>query len=206
MGFLLSQKSKTGNNVTFILRGVRVCRTTFLFCYAVSKKLYSALCKHFVENGPVRRVHGNTKRQPHNAFSLESKQMAINFIENFAIANAVTLPGRVANYRDEDAKLLLIPSFETKESIYDKYKVLCLENNYDSVGSSLFGELWKSQLPNVVISKPMGDLCWVCQQGNERLLRSHVENDDDQDELNEAHRAHIIESTQEARVMFNEFG
>ena len=132
--------------------------------------------------------------------------MAINFIENFAIANAVTLPGRVANYRDEDAKLLLIPSFETKESIYDKYKVLCLENNYDSVGSSLFGELWKSQLPIVVISKPMGDLCWVCQQGNERLLRSHVENDDDQDELNEAHRAHIIESTQEARVMFNEFG
>ena len=61
------------------------------------------------------RVHGNSKRLPPNAFTLETRETALNFIENFALANAVTLPGRVANYRDDDAKLLLIPSYETKE-------------------------------------------------------------------------------------------
>uniref|UniRef100_A0A7M5XGV4 DUF7869 domain-containing protein n=2 Tax=Clytia hemisphaerica TaxID=252671 RepID=A0A7M5XGV4_9CNID len=164
------------------------------------KTLLTSMSKHFHENGPVSRVHGNTKRRPHNAFSFETREMAVNFIENFALANAVPLPGRVANHRDDDAKLLLIPSFETKESVHNQYKALCEGNGFEFMGFTSFCELWKSQLPNIIITKPMGDLCWVCQQGNERLLRSQFDSDDDEaDEIDEAHRRHIEESVREAR-------
>ena len=122
VGFLLSRKS----------------RTTFLFSYAMSKKLYAPLCSHFEENGPISRVHGNVNRQPHNAFTFETREMVLNFIENFALANAVTLPGHVANYRDIDAKLLLIPSFEAKEIEHSEYKELSMENDVEAVGFSSF--------------------------------------------------------------------
>ena len=69
--------------------------------------------------------------------------MAVNFIQNFALANAVTLPGRVPNYRDEDAKLLLIPSYETKESVYNQYEILCRKNDCDVLGASSFFKLWR---------------------------------------------------------------
>ena len=104
----------------------------------MSKKLYANLCSHFEENGPISRVHGNVNRQPHNAFTFETREMVLNFIENFALANAVTLPGRVANYQDTDARLLLVPSFETKETIHLKYKELCVENDVEAVGFSSF--------------------------------------------------------------------
>ena len=203
MGFLFTQKPKTGDKIQFSIRGVHVCRKTFLFLYAVSKTLYSAVCKHFDENGPIPRVHGNSKKLPHNVIDLVSTERARNFIENYALANAQPLPGRVPSYRDSDAKLLLIPSFETKESVYKKYKELCNDNNFDFLGLSSFGHLWKTQLPNVLITKPMGDLCWVCQQGNERLLRSHLNNneddEDDHEEAQDEQTAHIVEATQEAR-------
>ncbi len=106
-------------------------------------------------------------------------------------------------YRDNDAKLLLIPSYETKESFYKQYKELCNENNFDFLGLSSFAHLWKTQLPNVRITKPMGDLCWVCQKGNERLLRSHLndteDDEGDHEKAQDAQTAHIIEATQEAR-------
>uniref|UniRef100_A0A7M5WUX8 DUF7869 domain-containing protein n=1 Tax=Clytia hemisphaerica TaxID=252671 RepID=A0A7M5WUX8_9CNID len=204
MGFLFTQKPKTGDKIQFSIRGVHVCRKTFLFLYTVSKTLYSAICKHFDENGPTPRVHGNSKRLPHNVIDLVSTERARNFIENYALANAISLPGRVPNYRDSDAILLLIPSFETKESVYKQYKELCIENNFDFLGLSSFGHLWKTQLPNILITKPMGDLCWVCQQGNERLLRSHLNDNEDNDEedhdkAQDEQTTHIIEATQEAR-------
>eukprot|EP00111_Clytia_hemisphaerica_P011354 TCONS_00033249-protein len=199
IGFLLSQKGKTGEHLEYSLRGIRVCRDFYYFSHAFSKKLFSTVSKHFEEKGPVPRTHGNTNRLPHNVFSLETREMAKNFVENYAMANAVPLPGRVANYRDEDAKKLLIPSYETKESVYNIYHQLCIDSDLQFMGSSSFSHLWKTQLPNVSITKPMGDLCWQCQQNNERLLRSHVNEDDNDDETQNAHEAHIILSTQEAR-------
>ncbi|XP_066913328.1 uncharacterized protein [Clytia hemisphaerica] len=199
IGFLLSQKGKIGEHLEYSLRGTRICREFYLFSHAISKKLFSVVSKHFEENGPVPRVHGNTNRLPHNVFTLETREMAINFVENYAMANAVSLPGRVANYRDEDAKKLLIPSYETKESVYNTYRQLCIDNNYPFMGSSSFSQLWKTQLPNVSITKPMGDLCWECQQNNERLLRAHVDGGDENGEIQDEHEAHVIRATQEAR-------
>eukprot|EP00111_Clytia_hemisphaerica_P024385 TCONS_00071948-protein len=201
MGFLLTQKPKSGENIEFYIRGICVCRTKFLFCFAISKTLYSAVCKHFNEYGPVPRVHGNSKRLPHNVIDLEHVERARNFIENYALAYAKPLPGRVPNYRDNDAKLLLIPSHETKEIVYSQYRDLCIENNFDYMGLSTFAKLWKSQLPNVLITKPLGDLCWVCQQGNERLLRAHLDSEDENehDEAQDEQTLHIVQATEETR-------
>ena len=93
-GFLLSSQATNGDKTKYTLRSFHVCRKTFLFCLAISKHLFSTLCKHMQENGPVPRVHGNTRRQPHNAFPLETREKAVNFLENFADMNAVTLSRR----------------------------------------------------------------------------------------------------------------
>lgn len=202
MGFFFNQKHESGNNLEYCIRGFRVCRTAFLFLFAISKKLFSTLSKHFDENGPVPRIHGNSKRLPHNVIDIEHIERARNFIENYALANAKPLPGRVPNYRDKDAKLLLIPSHETKEGVYKQYRELCIEFDFDHMGLSTFTNLWRSQLPNILITKPMGDLCWVCQQGNERLLRNHLESDGEDDEHEKAQdeqTLHIVQATEEAR-------
>eukprot|EP00111_Clytia_hemisphaerica_P012042 TCONS_00035397-protein len=143
-----------------------------MFCYDISKTLLTTMFKHFHENGPVLRVHGNTINDAHT-MPLVSRR------EKWPSS-------------DDDAKLLLIPSFKTKESVHNQYKALFEGNGFEFMGFSSFCELWKSQLPNVIITKPMGDLCWVCQQGNKRLLKSKFDSDDyEADEMGEAHGGHI---------------
>ena len=46
MGFILANKPINGEKSHFHFHGRRVCRTTFLFCFAISLKLYSTLCSH----------------------------------------------------------------------------------------------------------------------------------------------------------------
>ena len=103
-------------------------------------------------------------------------------------------------YRDEEAKLLLVPSFETKGNVFHQYRDLCQENDEPSLGFSSFREMWKRQLPHVVIAKPMADLCWVCQNGNNLILKSRANQDDGvYDDLMEKHLAHIEQATEECR-------
>ena len=65
--------------------GVRVCRVTFCFLH------------RFAEHRLITLTHGNVKRLPSNVISFEE---VTTFIQNFARANGMPLPGRVPNHRD----------------------------------------------------------------------------------------------------------
>lgn len=41
-----------------------------------------------------------------------------------------------------------------------------------AVGNSTFRRYWKQLVPNIVIGKPMTDLCWMCQKNNYAIYRS----------------------------------
>lgn len=84
--------------------------------------------------------------------------------------NAMLLPGRVPGYKDSDVKLL--PSSTTKHAIWELYLQAAASSSMRAVAYSTFTLLWRQLLPNIVVMKPMSDLCWVCQQNSAAITRS----------------------------------
>ena len=85
-------------------------------------------------------------------------------------SNAMLLPGRVPGYKDSDVKLL--PSSTTKHAIWELYLQAAATSLMRAVAYSTFTQLWRQLLPNIVVMKPMSDLCWVCQQNSTAITRS----------------------------------
>lgn len=202
MGFILANKS-TNFQTHFLLRGHRVCRDAFLFCFNISKTLYATLCNHVRTNGVVVREHGNKGKLPHNLKPLESRQYAETFLQCYAEINAMVLPGRVPYYRDEEARIQLLPSHETKKSVYLEYRAACACVDLPILGLSTFTEFWRERLPDIVIAKTMSDLCWVCQAGNARLVRERAKPFEDQDDQHDKaaleHSKHVVLAVEEQR-------
>ena len=154
-------------------------------------------------NGSVPREHGNKGKTPHNLLPLVTRQYAETFIKNFAESNALLLPGRVPYYRDEEATLQLLPSHETRKTVYLEYREACENSDFPIMGMSSFCEFWKEKLPHIVIAKRMSDLCWVCQEGNTRLIRARAKNfedvDNDYDKIVQKQKDHVVLAAEEQR-------
>ena len=92
------------------------------------------------------------------------------FLSNYAQDHVVSLPGRILGYKDEDIKLL--PSHETKMSVWRSFEASCKATGKQAVSYPKFVKLWEQFHPNVVVTKPMSDLCETCQQNTSKLLPS----------------------------------
>lgn len=144
----------------FYFRGQPVCRSFFLFVHDVSQKVYRSLCSVLATDGIIPRQHGNVAKTPLvRCLSLSSREKALKFIENFAVQNAVVLPGRVPGFKNPD--LLLLPSEFTKKAIHEKYAAIV--SDAERLPYSSFTELWRELLPTVCIQKPRTDLCSECK-------------------------------------------
>jgi len=97
----------------------------------ISKTFLTNISQHFDKNGVIARVHGNTKKSPHNELPFESNLHFKTFVLNFAEENAITLPG-----------ILLLPCHMNKESIYNYYKASCEMAEIIPVGRTLYYTLW----------------------------------------------------------------
>ena len=69
---------------------------------------------------PRRKQAGGRKFNT-NSLSLEDIQQVVAYLVNFAEDHALVLPGRVPGYKRTDLKLL--PSSETKASVWRQYQV-----------------------------------------------------------------------------------
>ena len=123
---------------------------------------------HYQNHGISLQIHGNSKRLPHNALPLDVAEDIKNFLSNYADENAVLLPGRIPGFKNEDIQLL--SSSDTKMNVWKSFKRACEESNKQAVSYTKFTDLWKQFYPNVVVSKPMTDLCFTCQQNTSKLL------------------------------------
>ena len=115
-------------------------------------------------------MHGNTGRVPHNALSLEDVQHIVQFILHYAEVNAVLLPGRIPGYKRDDVQLL--PCSTTKRSVWLVYKEATRELSLKTAAYSTFLKLWQHLLPNIIVARPMTDLCLTCQQNSTAIIRS----------------------------------
>ena len=67
-------------------------------------------------NRLTSRVHGNTRRLPAHALSLDDRHNIVQYIRNYAEVNAILLPGRVPGYKHDDVQLL--PAAATKRQVW----------------------------------------------------------------------------------------
>ena len=139
--------------------------------YYVGHTKLENLIRHYKRNGLEARVHGNTHRQPKNTMSFEDIRAVVHFLQNFSEQHGLLLPGRVPGYNRADIKLL--PSSESKRTIWSKYRSAMSAVGSRAAAYSTFTRLWRDLLPSLVIMKPMSDLCWTCQQNSRMILRAH---------------------------------
>ena len=57
---------------------------------------------------------------------------------------------------------------------------------------SLFCALWKQLTPQVVVTRPLSDLCWMCQQNSTLIMRAHNRPVEEKSEVNIIHVHYFI--------------
>ncbi len=154
----------------FLHQGHQICIETFRFLHVVGAKRLKNIVKSIKMNGIAPRIHGNIKRMPLNTLTLKEVQDVIYFLLNYCEKHALLLPGRVPGYSRTDIKLL--PSSTSKRRIWNIYKETAEQAETHVIAYSTFCRLWKTQLPYIVLMKPMTDLCWKCQQNGNSILRA----------------------------------
>jgi hypothetical protein len=107
---------------------------------------------------------GRTK----TALTLEDVLAVTTFLTNFSKQHALVLPGRIPGFARDDISVL--PSHYTKKEIWSLYYGI-EDLTVKRVKYSAFRQLWRQLLPYIVLSKPMTDLCWVCQRNNGLILK-----------------------------------
>ena len=160
----------------------------FLNLYGISKSRFQRLLHHWQNYGMSVRTHGNSKRLPHNTLPQAVAEDVKNFLSNFVDENAVLLPGRIPGYKNDDIKLL--SSCDTKMSVWKTFKRACEDSSKQAVCYTKF-ELWKQFHPNVVIAKPMTDLCFTCQDNTSKLLRAANLPEAEKSECVQAQQQHL---------------
>ena len=126
---------------------------------------------------------------PGNATSKKSLKAILVFIENYVEENAIVLPGRIPGFKNEEIRLL--SSSETKMSVWKVYEGTCKTSNEKAVSYRKFLQLWDEFYPDVVVAKPMTDLCLTCQQNTTKLQRAAHLSDEEKSECVKAHQTNL---------------
>ena len=142
----------------------------FLHIYGLSYSWFCRLKENYEQNGLSPRIHRNSKRVPHNTLPQVVNEDVKNFLTNYVEENAVVLPGRIPGFKKDDIRLL--SSSETKMNVWRTFKRTCKELGKHPVCYTTFVKVWEQFHPDVVVAKPMTDLCLTCQQKTSKLLRS----------------------------------
>ena len=53
-----------------------------------------------------------------------------------------------------------------------QYKLSADEADIVAAAYTTFCRLWRQLTPQIMVMKPMSDLCWVCQQNSRAIMRS----------------------------------
>ena len=163
-------KRSRSSRCNYQYRSILICKEMFFHLYGVSDSRLRRLKEHYDKYGIFPRTHGNTKRLPHNTLPQLVTENVHNFLANYVEENAIVLPGRIPGFKSDEVNVL--PSSETKTSVWRAYTSTCEASGVQAVSYSKFAELWQQFHPHVVVSKPMTDLCLTCQQNTTKLLRS----------------------------------
>ena len=97
----------------YMHHGYEICKKTFTFLYGIGKERLRNVRDSYLTNGLETRVHGNTKRLPHNHLTHAVITNVTKFLKNYSEENAILLPGRIPGHKRDDIRLL--PSSRSKK-------------------------------------------------------------------------------------------
>ena len=185
----IGEKRSRSPRCNFLYQSLSICRDMFLIFYGLIDCRFRRLKEHYENHGISQRRHGNSKRLPSNTLTHPVVEDVKCFLTNYVEENAIQLPGRIPGYKNEDMKLL--SSSETKLSVWRQYTAACESSEKQSISYSKFKDLWQQFHPNVVVAKPMTDLCMTCQQNTAKLVRSANVPDSEKSECVRAQQEHL---------------
>ena len=102
-------------------------------------------------------------------------------------------------FKNEDIQLF--SSSETKMHVWRCFQRACEESNKQAVCYTKFNDLWKQFFPNVVVAKPMTDLCFICQQNTSKLVRAANLPEEEKSQCVQVQQAHL-NSVQTERELY----
>ena len=161
----------------------------FLFMYGIRDSRLRRLREHYENSGLSSRTHGNTRGLPKNTLPFVVVEDVKLFLANYAEEHAISLPGRIPGYKDEDIKLLSL--HETKIGVWRSFEVACEATRKQTVSYSKFVELWEQFHPDLVVAKPITDLCLTCQQNTTKLLRAANLPDNEKSDCVQVQQEHL---------------
>ena len=173
------QRGKSAS--TFYHNGLRICKKTFLFLHDIGDFRLRALRAQYLSEGLVPRVHGHTGRTAPNALVLDDVKGIISFVMQYVESNSILLPGRIPGYKRDDIKLL--PSSCTKRSVWNLYQESAHSLSLRSIAYTTFCKVWRNFLANIVVCKPMTDLCATCQKNSAAIVRSFNLSEEEKSEV-----------------------
>ncbi|XP_035825418.1 uncharacterized protein LOC118477126 [Aplysia californica] len=139
------------NTYHYRFRNIRICQVCFLFVNNIREKYMKRLKKHFLENGPEFRTHGNQGRKPHNALRTDDVSDVVDFILKYAAIQGVPAPRPPKNAKAR--RVVRLPSTDTFTSVYKQYKELCNHTGKKELGLTSFKKIWNSQVGHVKVSQ-----------------------------------------------------
>lgn len=150
--------------------GKPICKSAFLFMHAVGARRMKNLISYYSNAGLSMRTHKNSRKRPHNRTDSDVIEGIKAFIERFADIHAMPLPGRLPAFKDY--KVMLLPSDMSKSAVYRMYTKSCENDPSSQISLSTFTSLWNQLCPYVAVMKPATDLCFVCQQNANFLMKA----------------------------------
>ena len=183
------EKRKRSPRCSFLYHSRPICREMFLNLYGISYSRFRRLKDHYEAHGICQRVHGNSKRLPHNTLPQVVAEDVKMFLSNYAEENAVLLPGRIPGFKSDDIRLL--SSSDTKMNVWRTFTRTCEESGKRAVRYTKFIDFWEQFHPTLVVAKPMTDLCFTCQQNTSKLIRSANLPDREKSDCVQAQQEHL---------------
>ena len=195
-------KERKRGYTQFMHSGKRVCKTTFCYLHGIGKKRLAHLVKHYIQNGITPREQGNSRKTPSNTLSFKSVEYILCFLHSLVDQQGILLPGRVSGYKRDDLKLL--PSSLSKKEIWRKYceSMATMQGEVKQVYYITFCHLWKELTPQIVVMKPMTDLCWTCQKNNAAVIKASNRCEDQKSSALQVATRHI-ELAEQERTRYN---
>lgn len=148
---VLSNRSETNRHkerirqrAVYVFQGKRVCLDAFIYLENVTQYHLKRIRRHVMVNGVTPRVHGNVRKKPHNALSLDAYKFAENFVKS-----------ELSHYTNDLNKSIIVVN-EPRINIYQKFRINC-PSNTKTMSYSTFRHFLKKQFPHVrfVINKPL---------------------------------------------------
>ena len=185
----IGKKRSRNPRCNFYYQSQPICKEMFLHFYGLSDSRFRRLKEQYQNHGISPRTHGNAKRLPQNTLPQSAIEAVDTFLSNYVEENAICLPGRIPGFKNDDIKVL--SSSESKTSVWRAYDTTCKTADMRAVSCRKFLQLWEQFYPNVVVAKPMTDICLTCQQNTSKLQRSANLSDREKSECLKAHQDHL---------------